>query len=139
MGFKRERRIYNLIFDDPEFNGLEVKVRSIPIRELRHLMSLDTEASDRIERAKAIDTLMQSFAGALVSWNMEDDNGRPLPTSLEYIESEDVDFIMMIVGQWLQVIARVGDDTPLPGTSSTGSQFLEGSIQMEPLSKSLAS
>jgi hypothetical protein len=138
MGYKRERRVYRLVFDDPEFEGLEVRARSIPIRDLKRLMALDTESDSKGDRAAAITEMMFSFAEALVSWNMEDDNG-PVPPTLESIEAEDADFMMMIIGQWLSVISRVDDASPLPATSGSGSQSLEVSIPMEPLSRSQAS
>lgn len=120
MGYKRERRIYVMEFADPEYEGLEIKVRSIPIRELTHLMTLDPEADDPNVRASSIDKLMSAFAEALVSWNMTDGNDQPLPTTLEYIESEDADFVMTCIGQWMAVMSRVDDASPLDSNSPTG-------------------
>lgn len=130
-GYKRERRVYVMAFADPEFEGLEIKVRSIPIRELKHLMMLDPESEDAKARASAIDQLMCAFAEALESWNMTDENDNPLPTTLEYIESEDVDFIMMCIAQWMKVISRVDDASPLASNLQPGQQTLE---QPSPLS-----
>ena len=120
MGYKRERRVYVMEFTDPQYEGLEIKVRSIPIRELTHLMTLDPEAEDATVRGSSIDKLMSAFAEALVSWNMTDENDQPLPTTLEYIESEDVDFIMACIGQWMQVVSRVDDASPLDSNSPPG-------------------
>jgi len=109
-------------FADPEYEGLEIKVRSIPIRELTHLMTLDPESEDPTVRASSIDKLMSAFAEALVSWNMTDENGQPLPTTLEYIESEDTDFVMTCIAQWMKVITRVDDASPLGENSEHGQQ-----------------
>jgi hypothetical protein len=119
-GYKRERRTYIMEFTDPEYEGLEIKVRSIPIRNLQHLMSLDPNAADVKVRAEAINQLMCAFAEALVSWNMTDENGEPLPTTLEYIESEDVDFIMTCIAQWMNAVSRVDDASPLDENSEPG-------------------
>lgn len=124
-GYKRERRTYVMEFADPEFEGLEIKVRSIPIRDLKNLMTLDPESEDSKTRAEAIDKLMCAFAEALVSWNMTDENDVPVPATLEYVESEDVDFIMMCIGQWMKVISRVDDASPLDSNSQPGQPIPE--------------
>jgi hypothetical protein len=56
---------------------------------------------------------------------MTGDNDAPLPTTLEYIESEDVDFVMMCIGQWMKVISRVDDAAPLAVSSPPGPPNLE--------------
>src|SRR5829696_3403980 len=105
--YKRQRRVYVLEFTDPQYEGLEIKVRSIPIRELTDLMTLDTESEDPQVRASSIKMMMAAFTDALVSWNMADENGDPLPTTLEYVESEDSDFIMMCISAWMRAITTV--------------------------------
>ena len=120
--YKRERRTYIMEFADPEYEGLEIKVRSIPIRNFQHLMSLDPESADTKVRAESINQMMMAFAEALVSWNMTDENDQPLPTTLEYIESEDVDFIMTCISQWMSAVSRVDDASPLDESSPAGQQ-----------------
>src|SRR4030095_1276998 len=120
MAYRRERRTYIMEFADPEYEGLEIKVRSIPIRELTDLMALDPEAEDPVIRASSIDKWTAAFAEALVSWNMTDEDDQPLPTTLEYIESEDADFVMTCIAQWMKVISRVNDASPLDGNSTLG-------------------
>ena len=124
-GYKRERRIYVMEFADPEFEGLELKVRSIPIRDLKHLMVLDPESDDPKIRAESINQLMCAFAEALVSWNMTDEKDVPLPATLEYIESEDVDFVMMCIGRWMRVVSSVDDASPLASNLPPGPPNLE--------------
>jgi hypothetical protein len=125
MAYRRERRIYILEFADPEYEGLEIKVRSIPIRELTELMVLDPESEDPAVRVSSINKLMAAFAEALVSWNMTDENGAPLPATLEYIESEETDFVLTCIAQWMAVISRVNDASPLDGNSTPGPAIQE--------------
>lgn len=120
MSYKRERRVYIMEFADPEYEGLEIQVRSIPIRELTHLMTLDPESEDPNVRASSIDKLMSAFAEALVSWNMTDENDNPLPTTLEYIESEDADFVMTCIAQWMKAMLGTDDASPLGENSQLG-------------------
>jgi hypothetical protein len=120
MGYKRERRTYIMEFADPEYEGLEIKVRSIPIRELTYLMGLDPESEDPAVRVSSINKLMLAFAEAIVSWNMTDENDQPLPTTLEYIESEDADFVMTCIAQWMKTMSQVDDASPLDSNSPPG-------------------
>lgn len=126
-GYKRERRTYVMEFEDPEYEGLEIKVRSLPIRNLQHLLSLNPESDDPKQRAESINQMMCAFAEALVSWNMTDENDDPLPTTLEYIESEDVDFIMTCISQWMKVVSQVDDASPLAEGSQPGQAIQEAS------------
>lgn len=119
-GYKRERRTYIMEFAEPEYEGLEIKVRSIPIRNLQYLMSLDPESEDIKIRGESINQMMCAFAEALVSWNMTDENDQPIPPTLEYIESEDVDFIMTCISEWMKVISQVDDASPLDSNSPPG-------------------
>jgi hypothetical protein len=66
-----------------------------------------------------------------VSWNMTDENGEPLPTTLEYIESEDVDFIMTCIAQWMNAVSRVDDASPLDENSEPG-QTTQEAAQSQP-------
>lgn len=115
--YRRQRRVYILEFGDPQYEGLEIKVRSLPIRELTDLMVLDTESEDPQVRASSISTMMAAFAEALVSWNMTDEAGQPIPSTLEYIESEDADFIMMCISAWMRAVSSVADASPLDASS----------------------
>ena len=135
---KRNRRIYKLIFDD--LDGLWIRVRSIPIGQLQKLMALDLSIDgDSQTRTRAITDLLESFAGALEEWNYEDEDGNPLPPTLETLRDEDTDFIMQLAGQWLKTISQVTEDSDLGKGSTSGSTFPEGSLPMEPLSESLMS
>ena len=41
--------------------------------------------------------LVDAFAGAIVSWNLEDDDGQPVPTDRDTIRGQDIVFISRIV------------------------------------------
>jgi hypothetical protein len=81
---------------------------------------LDPEDEDPNRRASSIDKLTAAFAEALVSWNMTDENDQPLPTTLAYLESEDADFVMTCIFQWMNAMNRVDDASPLDSNSQTG-------------------
>lgn len=117
MGFKHQAKVYRLVFDDPALNGLEVKARSLSIGELN---------DDEVR-------VFESFAKALVSWNLEDEDGNPLPATLEAIESyPDAEFMTTLVSAWVNAITGVDKD--LGKDSTSGKSFPEDTIPMEPLS-----
>jgi hypothetical protein len=123
MGFKHQAKVYRLVFDDPALAGLEVRARSLSIGELR-----DDDTS-----------VLEAFAKALDSWNLEDEGGEPLPPTLETLESyPDIDFINALSAAWLNAVAGVDDELG-KGSDSGRPSLEESAIPMEPLSPSLAS
>ena len=132
MGY--QRRVYKLVFDDPEMNGLEVTARSVSIGVMRRVMAL----SDEEGTPETLFKMAEEFSKALVSWNLEED-GVPVPATLEGLEDQDSNFLLEVIGAWTSTIARVDDASPLDSDSDSGPLSLAGSIPMETLSSSLAS
>jgi hypothetical protein len=144
MGYKRSSKVYNLAFDDDgEFAGLEVRVRSMSVGKVRTFLKLRSSLregeSDDAQAATAMDETFNMFAGCLLSWNLEDDAGFPVPATREGIDAQDVDFIMAVISAWMETMTGVPEQGPLDTPSSDGAPFPVGSIPMEPLSRSQAS
>jgi hypothetical protein len=137
MGFKPKRTIYNLNFKGTEYEGLEVRVKSLSNGELMKLMSLAVKLTEQenkdldITDVTSVTDLFVGFAKGLVSWNVEDDDDRPVPATLEGVNSQEFGFIMMLVMNWVQAIGGVSDD--LGKDSSSGLPSLEALLPMEPL------
>jgi hypothetical protein len=137
MGFKREPRLYRLKFEDPELDGFECLMRSLSIREFRHLAGLAAVMQKQGEETEqAITDLFGMVAGKLQDWNLEDDDG-PVPADLDGIEAQDVDFVLEIVMAWMEAIAGV--PSPLPGTSPSGGTSPAAQLRLAEASSSLAS
>jgi hypothetical protein len=145
MGYVRNR-VYRLKFEDPEYEGLEVRARSAPIGRFLDLAGMADAA--KASEAKALDDigeLVDGFAQSLVSWNVEDladpddDNSErtPVPATLEGLRSQDFEFVFDIVMAWIGAVADVA--TPLDRLSKGGLPSVAASIPMEPLSESQAS
>ncbi len=135
MGYVRERRNYRLVFEDDEYDGLEVVARSASVAAYRRIAELAStpfssppSAEDLIE----IDNLYQAFAAQLVSWNLEEEDGTPVPATLAGLQDQDLPFAMAIILAWMNAVAGVSP--PLPDTSSSGE--MEESLPMEVLSPS---
>lgn len=140
MGYKRPKRIFKLKFTDPEMGGLEVRAKStslggfLTIAKLVDLKDRLTAGDDAIAE---VEELFSTFAKCLVSWNLLDDDDSPVPPTKDGLLSQDLDFVLEIIGAWAQAIGGVS--TPLAMPSRDGARLLEESLPMEPLTPSLAS
>jgi hypothetical protein len=150
MGYVRQRKIYKLVFEDPDMAGLEVRARSVPLGTLMRLIELAGlidrgTANLNPDEAKAIRELFTGFADALVSWNLEepvidDETGEetgevcPVPATVDGLYSQDMDFALHIIEAWMDAVAGVAG--PLGRRSSDGEQSLAASLPMEPPSPS---
>jgi len=131
MGYRRSPKAYRLKFEDPDLAGLEVTARSLPLGDFLKVAELaGTGAGNGM---KSAGQLFAAFASALVEWNLEDDDGQPVPATLEGVHSQELDFMMTVVMAWIQAMSAV--DTPLPGGSPNGvPSALAPSLPMEPRS-----
>lgn len=140
MGYKRPARIYTIVdWPDEDMAGLEVKARSVKLKkfiEFGRLMS-NAKAASAEDAEEAITNLVSFFAKALVSWNLEDDDGAPVPATYDGLIEQDNDFVMRIIFAWMQIVG--GAPGPLGKPSTDGETSLVASLPMEPLSTSQAS
>jgi hypothetical protein len=122
VGFKRQPKVYRLVFDQPDLAGLVVKARSLSIGEIE-----DDDAK-----------VYEQFAAALVEWNLEGEDGQVQPLTLESVMGyPDYELISLMATTWLEAVTGVKEE--LGKDSSSGQPFPEGSIPMETLSQSQAS
>lgn len=133
-GYVRQRKVYRLRFADEDMAGLVVQARSAPVGQFLGLAKLaELKGGDfKSEDAAKIDELFRGFAACLVDWNLEDEDGTPVPATLEGIYTQETDFVLQIIFAWIEAIAGVS--VPLGPRSSDGGRSLEGSMPMETLS-----
>ena len=115
MGYKPKRTIYKLDFSQTEYAGLEVAVRAGSIGDLLALQDLAGAGETTAEEARQ---MFAGFAALLVSWNVDDDNDKPVPTTYEGVASQEPDFIKTIVTAFFANVA--GAPPPLPDGSNSG-------------------
>lgn len=140
MGYTRNR-VYKLVFDDPSMEGLEVRARSVKLKQMLKMMHL-TGKDER--NTGQVEEMLDIFASALVSWNLEDEmldeSGEPtgvklpVPANREGLESQDFDFVFEIILAWMGAVMSVAG--PLGQRLTSGAQSLEASMPMETLSPS---
>jgi hypothetical protein len=139
MGFRIQRKVFRLHFKDSDLEGLEVLARSLNTGQFLDMEEAKAERAAGGKRGKVgTERMLELFAGELVSWNAEDEDGIPVPATMEGIRSQDLDLSLKIIDAWTDAIAGVS--VPLPETSSAGQpSALEASIPMASPSESLAS
>ena len=135
MGFKARKKLYRLTFaDDTDLFGLEVVMSSVSMGTLLTLQEMSDRADEVAKDKTQFRDVIEIFAGAMLSWNLEDDFDEPVPVTVDGILTQDPDFIMAIITAWTKAIAGVAD--PLGDSSTSGAPSPEASLPMEPISPS---
>lgn len=130
MGFTRKRKTYKLDFADTEYDGLVVKVSGLTTGEYLDFLALSAPVDGEDDKGTT-EQMLRMLADHIVSWNLLDEQGNPIPTDFEGIKSNEIAMNMMIVEAWTDAIANVPADT---GKASTpGSAPLVASIPTEML------
>lgn len=132
MGYQRST--LKLLFEDPEFDGLEVKMRRLSMGAMFSVQELADIGEDIKQQVEQFDHLIEIVAGGLISWNLTegDDETLVAPTK-QGLYSQDIDLLMAIVGAWLDAIKV---PRPLPSGSNSGAPSPELFELMEQASAS---
>lgn len=131
MGYRVKKRTFKLVFQEYEdelFNGLEVIARSVSINSYLQISEMFTGSTRNREKYRAA---LEAFLPVLVSWNAEDEDGNPLPLTVDTLADQEEYFMVEIVTAWMRGVASIPD--PLVSRSSDGEPSPEESIPMEPL------
>lgn len=135
MGYKVKPKTYLVQFDEGhEFHGVEARLSGMSYGEWEQVTGLDgsegeTNGADSVRR----------FVDHLISWNLEDEDDKPLPTTMEAVKQLDHSLVAALNNAWIQTLIGVHNADPLPESSPSGEPSQVASIPMEALSESLAS
>lgn len=137
-GYVYPATTFTLVFTDPAMDGLEAKVSSVPsgdLMELDRLTDPQTHADlTRAQQKAWVGELYALLARYLVSWNLTDRDGAPVPTTVEGMWSQEWRLMRPIIWAWYRALIEV--PAPLPQPSGDGEQSVEESMPMEVLSPS---
>lgn len=125
-GYRVERKVYVLEFDDEKYAGMIIKVHGFTVREgidIEAMLGADKEGKERLEQ------WLRTFAERIVDWNLEDENGEKLPISYDTLQDMDFDFVLPMFHGWRRAVMDVS--VPLEQESSNGDTSGLGSIPME--------
>lgn len=131
MGYRRERKVYNLVFGEgSDYEGLEVQAYSISVGELLEFQALQEKVKD--EDFESIEALLSKFTKALKEWNLEDEDGTPIPISDTAVKDQDLGFVLTLIEHWLEAVGSVAKD--LGKASNSGGTSVEERLPMEEVS-----
>jgi len=130
MGFRKQRTVYRLRFEDESLDGLEVTAKSLPLKDFLSINKMSVQAeNDAAKQAEQSELMLKKFADALINWNLEDEDGKPVPATFTGLLGQEMGFVTQIIQAWMEAVAGV------PKASSTGLNggeiYPEQSIPME--------
>jgi hypothetical protein len=127
VGYRKTPTIHTI--DDIEGEeGLIVRMQGISFGKVRQITALLGDDSDDGE---AMGEIAKLTVSKLVSWNLEDGEGVPVPVTLEGFESQEFDLILKVVNAWLDRMTGVSAD--LGKGSPSGESFPGQPVTMEAL------
>ncbi len=103
MGYRKVPTIYTLKFD--KYPDLQVRLKGLRLGAMRRLIALgDNELNSHL------DEIIGMLAGAAVSWNLEDEDGREIPFNAQSLDDMELEFLMDIFNAWTDQLMGVDDD-----------------------------
>lgn len=135
MGYKHQIPRIDVTFDEShEYHGFEVTLRKLKLGEWLEITGM---GGDEAPGVRHVGDQLERMADKLVAWNLEDEDGNPVPTTAEAVLDQDRDLMIAILNAWLDGLTGVS--APLEQSSPDGAPSLVESIPMAPLSESLVS
>ena len=136
--FRRERKLYQLSFEDPELDGFECVMSGVSLDAFIDISALAAELETPAGRTKEnIEAQFTTLAASLVEWNLDDDEGQPVSCDYDGLKAQDFDFVMKIMLGWMQALSSVPES--LGKDSSSGGTSQEQSLGLAAVSRSQAS
>ena len=137
-GFKRDRKQYQLTFEDGDLDGFQVTANGLTLGEFVDVSALASALSTPEGRTREnIERQFVVLGDALVSWNLLDDDDQPIPCGYDGLKGQDVDFAMVIFRTWMKSMQTVPDE--LGKDSGSGETSPERSLGLARQSQSRAS
>ncbi|MFJ7269431.1 hypothetical protein ACIQV3_22765 [Streptomyces sp. NPDC099050] len=135
MGYRHQIPRINVTFDEGhEYHGCEVTLRRLKLGEWLDITGLGGEEDPGVRH---IGDQLKKMADKLIAWNLEGEDGAPVPTTAEAVLEQDRDLMVAVLGAWLDTLNGVS--APLEPSSTGGDPSLVESIPMDTLSASLVS
>lgn len=128
MGYRRPP--IKLVFEAAELEGLEVRARRLSVSELDQLINMP----DHLTRPERDNIAFEVLLAVLKGWNLEDEQGQPVPLTMDGLRSTDRALVNSIADELITASTRVAP--PLPRRSDDGSPSGEEWELMESLTSS---
>lgn len=132
MGFREQPNTITLTFEPgDELHGLEVTLQGLTIGEFFAFTGMDGSEGDNGVKT------VERFHNSLISWNLEDTDGQPIPVSES--RNRPHRLILGLNSAYVEALTGVPKSDPLPESSTSGEPSQAPVIPMAPLSESQAS
>lgn len=125
MGYRKVPTIYT-IDDFEKYPGLEVRMKGLKLGKLKKFITMDDDDLD-----SSVEEIVKLLAEGIVSWNLEDEDGQPVPTTPEAFDDQELEFLMDLFGAWSDRILGVSKE--LGKDSTSGVSFPAPPLTMEAL------
>lgn len=130
MGYRKKPKVITLTFEgDADLDGLEVNVRGKSLGEYLEIVGLQESDID----GPVLVRQLEEFAKSLISWNMEEEDGTPVPATRDAVFAQDKDDMLKVATAWFERLEGTVD-APLPQSSPDGEPSQVASIPTEILS-----
>jgi hypothetical protein len=146
VAYTRKPKVFRVSFEEPHpLAGLTLQTKGLSVKEfaafglrLGEVAMVERAGTDADQLSElrnligAIDEVKAMFADKLIEWDMLEEDGSPVPATLEGVLSLDDDEFFGVVNEWLTAIGGVDDQM--------GKESAHGAIpiladSMEPLSQ----
>jgi hypothetical protein len=131
------KKLLVLQFEDPDFIGVQVKAYSTSLGRALEISGQAEAARKADSGTSQFQNLLSEFVAKLQSWNIDDDDGRPVPATREGLLSLDLNDAKYILVSWFDAIMSV--DKSLGKGWTSGERSPEESIPMDASSLDLTS
>lgn len=137
MGYKHKMPRIHIDFEEGhDYHGCEVVLRRLTLGEWLSITGMGADGATY----RHVGDQLRTMADRLISWNLEEEDGTPVPTTQEAVLAQDQALMLAILDGWIGKLNKEAEvPTPLEPSSPAGEPFPEASLPMEPLSESLAS
>jgi hypothetical protein len=114
-GYRVPRRTAVITFDGTDYDGAEVECKlDVPL-------GLYFDFGRVGEESREQESLFRRWGDeVLLAWNLEDDDGRPLPATGEGIMALPPFMVTLLLNKWTETVVAV--PSPLGGRSNGGAQ-----------------
>lgn len=133
-GFRLDDDQYNLVFEDPKFEGLRVSLTGMTMQELLDFDTMRFSPVKTVEEiTRKVIAVSEVIAAHVVEWNLSEKDGSPTPQTAEGLRSHDGRVQNAIVDAYALALRGVSPDL---GKGSTSGAPVD-SIPMESLPPNL--
>ena len=128
-GYRVQSTIYNLTF--AKFEGLEISIKGLTTGQMMEMWDAKaaSKSDSEVTVSKGTNDMFEMFVDALKEWNLEDEEGVPVPKTMDGIKSLDLPFVLSLCEGWTTALAGTGEE--LGKDLPSGNKSQEELIPME--------